>query len=418
MKYLLQLFVLSFMFSTDCSAQLGDIKSIPDPAIIRGDDGWFYVYSTGRGIKVHKSRDLVFWQSAGTVMPYPVPAWAVQKVPGANAVWAPDISYHNGRYWLYYSVSTFGSQRSLIGLMSNLSLNPSDSKYNWIDHGPVVESFPGKNSYNAIDPAAFTDQQDRRWLVWGSYWGGIKMTQLDPETGKCIDEKNLITVACRPQVKAIEAPYIIYRMGYYYLFVSFDFCCDGVNSTYKVMVGRSRDVKGPYLDYNGNDMKQGAGTLVIAGYDQWRGPGHNSVINKDGSDYMVLHTYDAREKGRRNLQIREMIWSGDGWPLVLEPVSDHVDVKPGISIRDITGTWIYSVNYLQPREIYLFEDGSIDQRGSIARWQSDRKIIRFLWPDASMPGGMRIDRCYISPDAKSCIGRNRSGMVVRTMRKR
>lgn len=417
MKYKQMISVCMLLLSGLCTAQMGDIKNVPDPSVIRGNDGWFYVYSTGRGIPVHRSRELMNWQAVGSVMPYAVPEWALQKVPGATGIWAPDISYHNGRYWLYYAVSTFGSQKSVIGLFSNLSLNPSNPKYSWIDNGLAVESFPDKSSFNAIDPAAFTDQQNRRWLVWGSFWDGIKMTQLDPQTGKCIDEKNLITVACRPRAKAIEAPYLVYRSGFYYLFVSFDFCCNGVDSTYKVMSGRSREVTGPYLDYNGDDMKEGAGTLVISSYDQWRGPGHNSVINADGRDYMVLHAYDAREKGRRNLQIREMIWTDDGWPLVQEPISDYKQAELRITSRDITGTWNHSVNYLQPRELYLFADGSINQRGSTARWQSDGEHIKFIWPDAAAPGEIWIDSCYISRDGKSYIGRNQSGMVIRGTRR-
>jgi arabinan endo-1,5-alpha-L-arabinosidase len=133
----------------------------------------------------------------------------------------------------------------------------------------------------------------------------------------------IVPVAARPRHKthAIEAPFVIVHNGYYYLFVSWDRCCDGADSDYKVMVGRSRNVLGPYLDARGRSMLQGGGTLVLAGNERWRGPGHNSVLSTEDGQWMVHHTYDMQNlKAQRILQIRPLSWTSDGWPEVGEPI--------------------------------------------------------------------------------------------------
>ena len=305
--------------------QTGSVRGVHDPAVIRSGES-FYIFSTGRGIPMRRSDDLFNWQSTGTVFADDMPAWAKTEIPGARGLWAPDISFHAGKFWLYYSVSTFGSQRSAIGLAVNMTLDPASPDYRWVDRGMVIDSAPGKCDFNAIDPAAFTDRQGRRWLAWGSFWSGIKMTRLDPQTGKRISpDSRIFPVARRPQATAVEAPYVVFHDGYYYLFVSFDQCCKGVKSTYKMMVGRGREPTGPYLDASGRDMMEGGGTLVLDGGERWKGPGHNSFLQLPGGDYLVHHAYDAQNNGVAALQIRPITWEA-GWPKPGEPISTGVSL--------------------------------------------------------------------------------------------
>jgi arabinan endo-1,5-alpha-L-arabinosidase len=120
-----------------------------------------------------------------------------------------------------------------------------------------------------------------------------------------------------PGEGSVEAPFIFKKNGYYYLFVSFDFCCRGVESTYKIMVGRSDKIQGPYVDKSGARMDEGGGTLVLAGDPSWHGVGHNSCYTFDGTDYLVFHGYDAADGGKPKLRIKKLEWSADGWPVVI-----------------------------------------------------------------------------------------------------
>ncbi|MBP88440.1 MAG: arabinan endo-1,5-alpha-L-arabinosidase [Planctomycetaceae bacterium] len=233
-------------------------------------------------------------------------------------MWAPDIQLVAGKCYLYYSVSTFGSQRSVIGLAVNATLNRSDPAYRWEDRGLVVESFPDKNDYNAIDPMLLVDA-GRGYLVWGSYWTGIKGTEIDLKTGKPeSSQPKAIPIASRSATAptSIEGAYIVKRDGMYYLFVSWDFCCAREHSTYKVMVRRSKFPLGPYLDDGGRQMTDGGGTLVLMSDTRWRGPGHNSLLTTEDGEWLVYHVVDARAPDRgRILQLRPIGWR-DGWPVV------------------------------------------------------------------------------------------------------
>lgn len=312
----------------------GDL-GVHDPVIMREGD-MFYVFCTGgsrRGghIPIRCSRDLIHWQRCGAVFDT-LPEWCQQEIPGTQNPWAPDISYFNGTYHIYYSMSTFGKNNSAIGLATNVTLDPNSPDYQWEDQGMVIRSTTGETDWNAIDGNIILDK-NKVWLSWGSFWGGIQMVRLDYETGKLYDPENpeIINIAARaregehqtpPVTGAIEAPFIVKHGKYYYQFVSFDFCCKGASSTYKVMVGRSNKVTGPYKDRDGKLMTEGGGTLVIASSDTsyWKGPGHCAVLQDLSGDYLVFHAYRSeRERGKpgNELKISTMAWE-DGWPRVAE----------------------------------------------------------------------------------------------------
>lgn len=273
-----------------------------DPTIIKEGNTW-YVMQTGPGIGGKYSTDGLRWNPLPPVFPRPLSWWS-RYVPDNrnNDVWAPELKGFNGRVWLYYSISTFGSKRSLIGLASA----PSVQSGQWRDEGLVINTTSSDN-YNAIDPDLAIDAEGNPWLALGSWNSGIKITRLDPATMK--PTGRLVSIASRPN--GIEAPTVMYRGGYYYLFVSVGKCCAGVDSTYHIVYGRSRNITGPYLDRNGTDMMRGGGTVLDRGNERWVGPGGQDIY---GSNVIVRHAYDATDNGTPKMLINTLNWDAAGWP--------------------------------------------------------------------------------------------------------
>jgi arabinan endo-1,5-alpha-L-arabinosidase len=389
----------------------------PTIALLPGAEPDYYVFATGSGAPIFRSRDLVTWERTGRVFGTPVPAWAGEAVPGARGIWAPDIAWRNGQWRVYYSVSTFGSQRSVIGLATNKTLDPSDPEYRWEDRGLVIDSQPGVNDFNAIDAASFVDQEGRHLLVWGSFWSGIKAIRLDAETGKPAQDAVPQAVAARApgtDPPAIEGPFLIWREGYYYLFVSYDMCCEGTKSTYKVMVGRSKDAMGPYVDYNQRPMVDGGATLVLASYDRWRGPGHNAVLQTPARDWLVHHTYDAQNiRAGRVLQVRPIYWDENGWPVVGEPLAGKQDGPAAQAVaRGPVGKWRHRVNYGEAVDLEFLADGTIRGGADNGQWQQSGERLVLRWKDAQAPNGFWIDNVVLEAGGKSYIGRNQHGTVI------
>jgi arabinan endo-1,5-alpha-L-arabinosidase len=315
----------------------GPVTDVPvhDPVMIRQGDT-YYLFATGRGIAAWSSRDRVAWTHLPPVFAEP-PAWTVAAVPTFTGhLWAPDISYHEGKYYLYYSVSAFGKNTSCIGVATNVTLDPADPRFKWEDHGKVIQSVPGVTNWNAIDPNLVVDDDGTPWLAFGSFWEGLKIVKLTPDrlaVAEPVD--HLPTIASRvaeptagnPPApagnpadaggNAIEAPFIFKHGGYYFLFASIDYCCRGAKSTYKMIVGRAKSVVGPYVDRDGKPMARGGGTLLLAGDAKWYGVGHSGTYTFDGVDYLVFHGYDASdERARSKLRIERLTWDAEGWPIV------------------------------------------------------------------------------------------------------
>ncbi|MGH9582951.1 MAG: arabinan endo-1,5-alpha-L-arabinosidase [Bryobacteraceae bacterium] len=291
-----------------------------DPSAIHADST-YYIFSTGFAhpgyLPIRCSSDLIHWRACGHVFDK-LPAWTTREIPGARTLWAPDISHEQGQYRLYYVVSTFGHNNSAIGLVVNATLDPANPQYKWTDEGLVIRSHAGQDDWNAIDPNLAVDGKGREWLVFGSFWGGIKIRRIDSRTGKLSSrDRKLYPLAVRPhgpgKPDAIEAPYLIRHGSLYYLFVSFDFCCRGTNSTYNIVVGRSAEITGPYVDESGNPMLAGGGTRIVQGTARWRGPGGESVLAAPQRDWLVFHAYDG-VTGRPYLQISTLAWQ-NGWPI-------------------------------------------------------------------------------------------------------
>lgn len=309
--------------------------SVHDPVMAK-QGNTFYLFATGNGIAVWSSVNKTDWKRELPVFSH-APEWAVKAIPEFKGhIWAPDISYYNGQYYLYYSVSAFGKNTSAIGVATNKTLDPKSPDFKWIDHGKVIQSYPNVTNWNAIDPNVIADEKGTPYMVFGSFWNGLQLTRLSKDRLSVMgDTINLQTIASRkadPQQKenppavdnnpvdaggnAIEAPFIFKKGKYYYLFASIDYCCKGENSTYKMIIGRSAKLTGPYLDKQGKDLSTGGGTILLQGNKDWNGVGHNSTYTFDGKDYLVFHAYDANDKGRPKLRIEELKWK-NGWVQLL-----------------------------------------------------------------------------------------------------
>lgn len=311
--------------STSALTLSGSYAPIHDPDIIRAGST-YYVFgtsqtSTSGQIPIHTSTDMLAWKASGNVFSS-LPSWALTAVPSLTLIWAPNISYVNGKYLLYYACSSFGSNTSAIGLATNTTLDSTSSSYAWVDKGLVLSSSSTSN-YNAIDPCHIVDLAGNHWLSFGSFWSGIKLVKLDSSTNKPPSGTlKLYSIARRPSSTAVEAPYIIQRSGYYYLFASFDYCCSGSSSTYYTVVGRSASITGPYVDSSGVSMANGGGTVILANNTsaRYRGPGSCSILhNTDGQYYIAYHAYDSRSNGLATLRIAPLAWS-NGWPTTVSSV--------------------------------------------------------------------------------------------------
>lgn len=311
-------------------ALTGDYQGTHDPSIIRAGDTW-YVFATGLApqgqMAIRCSRDLEHWARCGQVFPE-IPEWIRRDSPGTRELWAPDISYFDGIYHLYYAYSLFGKNTSGIALATNKTLDPASPDYRWMDQGLVLRSVAG-DDFNAIDPNLVIDDSGNTWLAFGSFWSGIKMRRIDRATGKLSPvDTRLYSLASRqrppdavpaapnlpPDWEAVEAPFILPHGGFYYLFVSWDLCCRGTRSTYRTMVGRARTVTGPYVDRAGKPMLEGGGTQVLGANQRWLGPGGESLYAGADQTVMAFHAYDA-VTGKPALQLSTVGWK-DGWPEV------------------------------------------------------------------------------------------------------
>ncbi len=289
---------------------------VHDPSSIVKCNNEYWFFSTGMGVSSWRSSDLQTWRPGPRVFPE-MPDWVTDIVPGQRGhFWAPDVIRVNERYLLYYSVSSFGRNTSAIALASTRTLDPNDPSFGWTDHGVVIQSSSNDN-FNAIDPAVIRTENGELWMSFGSFWSGLKLVQLDPESGKRIaGDATLHSIASYRQ---IEAPHLYQHAGWFYLFVNWGKCCSGVDSTYNIRVGRSRKITGPYVDQDGVDLAKGGGTVLLETDGPFIGPGHANVLH-DGDRYLLsCHFYDGTQRGRSKLSIQELTWSPQGWPEIAQP---------------------------------------------------------------------------------------------------
>ena len=373
-----------------------------DPSIFK-DGEWYYTFSTdikvggtpSAGIQVRKSKDLITWEYIGTALSS-IPEDAFDWT-GATNLWAPDVTKIGNTYYLYYSVSTFGSNQSWIGLATS-----SDIEGPWKDQGEVIKS-ETSDEYNAIDPAITYDKEGNLWMSYGSFFGGIYIKQLNAETGKPIDSKAGKLIAKRsPEAgSAIEGPYITYneKEDKYYLFVSYD----SLYEDYNVRVSRSDEIDGEYVDYNNNSMTDidlfayEVGTKLLGGYkfegsEGWIAPGHNSILNDDGNYYIIHHARGEEDTNWPYLHIRRILWSDDGWPLI-SPERYAGEQEQSISKAALEGEWqfisqnMYNNGILASENMTLLSKGEIEGNTKVKSWElSDENTLHLVYEDKKVTG--------------------------------
>lgn len=289
-----------------------------DPTMIKVGDT-YYRFWTGERIQRSTSDDLLRWSNTSTVYSA-YPAWSTSWLNGIagetfNFPWAPDVASFGGQVHLYSSFSAkFGDNISCITHLTTSDIAGNE----WTDHGPVICT-EGNENYNAIDADVGFDTEGNAYLSFGSFWDGIFAFPLNSDGSRKGTELTRLAWASQ-----IEAPVLFRRCGYYYLFVTWGLCCPGegrsVNDlTYRVAVGRSEDVLGPYVDRSGKTLVSGGGTLIVEGDGaQWAAAGHSDVLVDGDRIYHTYHAY-AQSSGAASLRIVELEFDAEGWPVPHAP---------------------------------------------------------------------------------------------------
>ncbi|WP_026887230.1 arabinan endo-1,5-alpha-L-arabinosidase [Clostridium beijerinckii] len=359
-----------------------------DPSIYKDKDT-YYVFSTDArvggpatpGIQVRKSKDLINWEFIGQALKG-IPEEA-KKWSNAQGIWAPEVTKVGDQYYLYYCTSSFGKNRSYIGLFKSKSIEGP-----WEDQGLVLKTNQGEDR-NALDPNIVYDKDGQMWMSYGSFWSGIYVVKLDKNTGKPLnlnDKGKNISKRDAAVSGAVEGPYIIYNeeQKKYYLFVSYG----SLSSDYNVRVGRADNIEGPYLDSNGNDMTDISnskpdeiGNKILGGYkfgdsEGWMAPGHNSILNDNGNYYIVHHVRTEKNKDWFYLNVRKILWSEDGWPIV-SPERYTGEKEQAIEKNALIGNWQVILqdknnNKIIPSEQYEFaSNGKIKNEKQSGKWELD-----------------------------------------------
>jgi arabinan endo-1,5-alpha-L-arabinosidase len=293
---------------------------------------WLIFY-TGNGIPYAISTDQVNWTHVTTNRVFPNSGTGSDN----TNYWAPDMwpTPIHGNYYLFYSLSSFGSQVSSIKVLSTPSL--SNTTTTWTKLGNAIASTTG-DPYNTIDPCPFYDPvQDRLWLTFGSFWKGIYIVELDPSDPTHQVSTPIFLAGGRPGPNAIEGSFVFQHDGYFYLNASVDTCCQGSASTYKQIIGRSTGIMGPYLDRDGVDLRTYGGTIFTAGADSEIGPGQFGLYSFNGVDRFTYHLYSNTAGGASVLGGRAIEWDDSGWPLAVFPAT----IPQGIYMIRRQGTDLY-----------------------------------------------------------------------------
>jgi len=363
--------------------------NVHDPGIFKDGD-MYYIFSTDckvgaaprPGIQIRKSKDLINWQFVGYAFEDGVPETAVNWA-GATTLWAPDIVKRGDYYYLYYAASKFGVNKSLIGMARSKSV---EGPYE--DLGEVFKT-DETDDVNAIDPNIVRDKDGSEWMCYGSFWSGIYISRLDSKTGKLLKYGEGKNIASRNTSvdRAIEGPYITYnsKYDYYYLFVSYG----SLMKDYNVRVGRSKNIDGPYVDSNGKDMTDTTdnpfdiGNKVLGGYkfgndEGWQAPGHNSILNDNGDFYIVHHARGGNDINWPYLNVRKILWSDDGWPMV-SPERYAGEKEQTVDKNVIPGEWqvivLAKADNLQikSKNMILSSNGKVKWNNTNGSWELKNK---------------------------------------------
>ncbi len=376
---------------------------IHDPSSIVKCKDRYYVFGTGDGIHAMSSADMVTWENEPTPFTKTdFPNWINDYVNGETndqgeeifhgGFWAPDVFYMNNKYYLYYSCSEWGTMTSTIGCVVNETLDPDDPDYEWVDAGFLgIWSYQPGLALNAIDPSIFRAPDGKVWMAYGSFnEEGIVVTELDTVSGKPksyagnLPGKSIANSWTGPGSNDYaegEGACVIYRDGYYYLFYNKGGCCQGINSSYYVVMGRSTSPKGPFFDKSGQPMhrigRKSGGTVVFkhddsrGTNDRFFGPGHFGVFRENEEDYVSFHYYDPNGPysnevdGAPTLGLAKLEWGEDGWP---EVSIDFVD--EGIyTVKNVNSDMLLDVEKHRPQDGTVAYQYSANNRYDTQKWK-------------------------------------------------
>lgn len=301
---------------------------VHDPDMIQDAAGAFWLYGTHNTLASSPDMATFSAVSAGDISP-DFSWWASENTTGTNGrtdIWAPSVMYANGTYYQYYAIpiysppSTVDANQSAVVIALATGTSPSGP---WTDAGKVISSCGTASgcttTFNAIDPAPYIDAAGNWWLTFGSWHDGIHVLQLDPSTGlRLASNTTLYNIAKRGagEEGSFIFPYTVGGTLYYYYFASINVCCQGVNSTYRIIVGRSTSPTGPFYDRGGLDLMDGGGTILLSTHGTVYGPGGQSVLLARSQPVMVYHYYDGANNGTPTLGMNDLQFDSDGWPSV------------------------------------------------------------------------------------------------------
>ena len=305
-------------------------NNLPDPSVIKADDGYFYLYATEsvRNVPIMRSQDLTSWELVVTCFTDDTrPAWVI-----GGGIWATDIQRINGKYVLYYAMSIWGGEWNC-GIGVAVADKPE---------GPFTNAGPYLGTSNAgmlfrsidigvqnsIDPC-YVEDEGKKYIIWGSH-KGIYIVELAGDGMSVREGASAQHIAGKPNDIGFEGAQVHRRGEYYYLFASWGTCCDGANSTYKTVVGRSKSIFGPYLTRDSKSMSDNYYEVVIQGNERFVGVGHSSALITDnaGNDWILYHGYIRSDPGKgRVLFLDKIIWD-DNWPTVANGTPSSVSPIP------------------------------------------------------------------------------------------
>lgn len=284
--------------------------SLPDPTVIRAKDGYFYLYATEdiRNVPIFQSKDLISWKQVGTAFTDQTRPHFVEN----GGIWAPEIRYINNQYVLYYSMSTWGGVEECgIGVATS-----SSPKGPFTDKGPIFQSYQ-IGVTNSIDQF-YMEDEGKKYLFWGSF-NGIYAIELSDDGLSLKEGAEKVKVAGN----AYEGTNIHKKGDYYYLIASTGSCCEGANSTYTTVVGRSKNLLGPYVNKEGKAMLDNQHEIVVKGNEHFVGTGHNAIIvsDKNGNDWMLYHAYEKKNADNGRVLLLDCLLWKNGWPSTASQVA-------------------------------------------------------------------------------------------------
>ena len=395
-----------------------------DPSVVLVDGTYLMVATSGHEfVPTWTSRDKIHWQAHGPILKDP-PAWLKEAVPQHRSVWAPAPVLVDDKLRIYYCASQkFGSNTSFIGIAECEHFDAKQPAEGWVDHGKLIESHADKDNFNAIDPDVMVGPDGRHWMVYGSYWSGMYEVEIDPKTGLLAHPgEPALHIASNTGERGnpLEAPMLRYHDGFYYLFVTYGLAAQGVRSTYRTMVGRSKNPQGPFLGFDGKPMTEGGHTDLLKSSPPMFGPGGGNMFQDDkGAWWFAYHYYDSTRHwhgdiwGKPAFQVRRTVWGDDGWPLPGLPAGVLLDMPER---RSLEGKWLVQIDFGDTSNLELSANGEARTGTQVGHWTLNGHSLTIHWPRIDEPGAEWVDSLVLDDSHQFYVGRNQTGAIIRGIR--